>query len=365
VQRLEFDPALEPLVLEDRSLLQELQIRSKNPQELLRQLRSQLGKQTLCRSPRLIHGVVTLSCRSKRIMSFHRERGVIEILELRVNPWRGESDGPPRFVKTELGRIDSERATLIQEVEESLLHDELPTAIGTLKRVSPAGHLGRLAALLRAELDPQGKVRKINDPLFDPTGLPASLREELVLRASRILAFQGDYAEAVTLVSGASKRGVSQRACRRAPLFCRSLALAALRSPRPQDPAAGLELYLSLPARFSGELALELAEEAARECAKHGAGGFAANLLSTITPLVPKEELKGHLRRTSALYRGVGDKVRASVIDEYARTLLPSQKRHKRRSRRHARPLTHPTPKPDEAPAPQVASATLASSVAR
>jgi hypothetical protein len=150
---------------------------------------------------------------------------------------------------------------------------------------------------------------------FRLDGLPPPLAADVGVRGARALAFRG------RPLDGVARLLALPGACEALQLLCHRMLLAALRSPPAQSDGA-VGLYLSLPDRDRGPLALDLGLLAAARAEEMGAPGFAANLLASVAGLVTASDEPGHLLRTAELYLAGGDAVRAAVVLDYARVHL-------------------------------------------
>jgi hypothetical protein len=186
-------------------------------------------------------------------------------------------------------------------------------------RAQRQGVFARLAAARECELT--GSCFTKLSTVFSNIGLPEPARTEMELREIRTRMLLGETGAATELLTRRLHDNSRPAVCNTAPMFCRRLALAALRE---GGDAAGraLALYLDLPERDSGPLSLDLAREAAEVAASLGAPGFGANLLAAGMRGVPQGDLDRHLARTAELYLCAGQLARASIVVDYAHTRL-------------------------------------------
>jgi hypothetical protein len=157
---------------------------------------------------------------------------------------------------------------------------------------------------------------------FDGHGTTPTVHDELVLRKARIIAYGGDVHGAIDiLVQG----GGTPTPCRLAPALCRRLLVESFRrQSTPDQRAASLALYATLPERDAGPHAFELGMFAANEAADEGAPLFGARLLSWLTVRAPARDLETLLVRAAELFIVGGDRVRARAIYEWSCTRLPA-----------------------------------------
>lgn len=177
---------------------------------------------------------------------------------------------------------------------------------------------GRLAAMRLCELN--GCEREVS--VFDSARLAEPLATEVELRLARALALRGeDRLAAQTLEA----RLADQRRpplCPAWPAVCAGVALASLRSGDQALEALGLELFLRQQQELGMTKDTVLLRAAAEAAAELGAPAFAANLLATATPVVPRAHLREHLARVASFYDAAGDRLRAGVVRDYARLVL-------------------------------------------
>jgi hypothetical protein len=196
---------------------------------------------------------------------------------------------------------------------------DLDEAVRHWKKVSPVTPFGRLAAARLCETDPRCASSPRAAFLLSPVDAHPAVRGDLVLRQARLEAFAGKALEAAQTLAGEHGR---TGACAAEPILCGDILLAALREPGARG-AQALTLYLNTPSRDRGPLAVDLARAAAERSAAAGGPAFGANLLSAVSGQVPAARLGDHLARAGELYLEGGDRIRASVVLEFARSRLP------------------------------------------
>jgi hypothetical protein len=215
---------------------------------------------------------------------------------------------------------------LLRTGDLALARGDFTAAAELYDRVAVTGVLARVAALrlcaLRGTCLDGVDVGQRFDPL-DDAGIPRGLLDEHVLRTALVFAFHDRPRAAARRLLGHSG------ACSRAPLLCNRLVLEALREDGPHngdvdDDGTGLALAALLPDPHVGTHAWRLSSAIAVHAARLGAPRFAADELATVTSMVPRGALDGHLRRTVELYLAADDHERAGVVLRYARAILPS-----------------------------------------
>jgi len=142
------------------------------------------------------------------------------------------------------------------------------------------------------------------------------------LRGWRVLAYRGDTASLGARMAARIRQTDRPAPCEGAVMTCRRLMYEAMRDPSAPGSDEGLEVYLAVPGRESGRLAVDLAEVAARVCERNLAHAFGANLLAATTAQVAPSRLGPHLARTLELYVAGKDEARAGVIAAYAKARL-------------------------------------------
>jgi hypothetical protein len=315
-----------------------------------------LASRTLCPSVAVEGDAVYVRCSSRQISAAlvpHAGGQSLEVRHLQVPPWAGRdglphvpfdpsrlSLGAPCPGDTPAGEGECALASgHVQRAEERFrearegpgaplaalrLGDlaaragDLQEAVRSWKEVAPGSPFGRLAAARLCETDPRC-IASGSAFLFAAADAHPELRADLVLRLARLEAFQGKALEAAqALAPEFARRG----ACTAEPHLCGDILLAALREPGARG-AQALALYLQVPSRDRGPLAVELAAAAAERAAASGAPVFAANLLSAVSGQVGAARLADHLARTAELYLDGGDRARSGVVLEFARSRLP------------------------------------------
>ncbi|MGC4120520.1 MAG: hypothetical protein QM765_39260 [Myxococcales bacterium] len=312
-----------------------------------------------CRPARTLPGAVVLRCESRRFeakVAPGAKKGHfdLEVAELRGVPGGAGDEAVPSFyyltppsgrggpcpAKSPAGQVECElaeghvavAAPMLRKLLRSspsyaalrlgdlaLREGERATAAAWYQRAVGTDPFARLAAARECELTGSCLQTRLAET-FSSADLPEPARTEMDLRYARVLLLLGQVPDAAATLARRLADDARPPACGEAPLFCRRMALSAL-----QDPAAGtsaLELYLVLPQRLQGPLALELGEAAAEAAARSGAPRFGANLLASVEGLAAPAARDGLLARTAELYLAAGEPVRASVIFEYVRTRL-------------------------------------------
>ncbi|AKU93032.1 hypothetical protein [Vulgatibacter incomptus] len=304
---------------------------------------------SLCPESAVEGGRVVLRCRSRRIdAALVRSRGAsfLDLREVRGLPpdpapprvfWDpvplglgGACPGDSPFSQGECalaaGR-DEEASSRFREALEdpsaagaaSIRLGDLAAAKGALaeagehyRRPGAIGIWGRIGVARSCELLGSCLGSPDEDRIFDPVGLPEPLRSEVALRGARAFAFEDRLEAAARLLES------DERACALDRGLCRRIAVEAMRTANADARTAGLLLFLALPDRTSGALAFELATAAAEVAAEAGAPRFGASSLAVVADAAPRSLLGAHLLRTAQLYLQAGDRVRASVILEFA-----------------------------------------------
>lgn len=298
---------------------------------------------------------VHLKCRSRRIVARlvpHETGPLLEIGETRGLPWGGV-DGPPllSFDPPEIGLGDPCPGSTPAGRAECLLgRGDRAGARAAFEQIADGpgldlaqlrlGDLALDAGDLRAAVRAWERVRNEpwqrlaaarlceaswtclsaarSDALYATQGLPDPLSRDLTLRQVRALGFLDRFTEASRKLLGANS---GQGPCVTAPALCRRTCLLALRAPGP-DAIEGLLLWLELPDRGRGDASYELELAAAAAAERSGAPLFGANVLAAAVGHVPPRALPEHLLRTCELYLAGGDRVRAGVVLEFARSRL-------------------------------------------
>jgi hypothetical protein len=313
------------------------------------------GTSHLCGGARVSGGAVVLRCRTARLrasVGTRTSRAVLELYELTVPSWREEEEGPPTVALDPglvaggacpgstpegrgecllaAGRRDEARQAFeaagrsahaeLRLGDLALSADDPVAAVGHWRAARQQAPWGRLAAARLCELEPScldGAERAV---AFDAAGAEPAVRADLALRAARLRALSGDLAGAARDAARESRPG---GACRGAARWCRHLLLMALEQP-PPDGADALAIWLELPDRSEGPLALELTLRACDQAEAAGAPIFAANLLASVVGVIPPASLSAHLLRTARLFLAGHDHARADEIVTFARTRLPA-----------------------------------------
>lgn len=311
----------------------------------------------ICADVRVQKTYVELRCKTPQLDATLSNEGgnvFLDINELRGLPWRLGIDGPPVtfFEPTPLGlagtgpgemavlraeqslhegrfldaanlfrSVIGSHATLLAQVrlgDLALIAGDPQTAVGWYELGSRVGIYGRLSISRLCEFDPECIVRLPSlDP--DPYSLPAPLRDDLVLRSARALAFSGQFVRSVAALRRRFDAVADEKFCQLPTgVLCRRLVLAALRQVNLAEAAKVMEVYMLLPDRNTGPVAVDLARQAAEVAAKLSAPKFGGNLLSAVSGEVPADEMPEHLLRAAELFLMGDDPVRARVIYDFA-----------------------------------------------
>lgn len=300
---------------------------------------------------------IALRCSTRRIDAVavtQAGRSVLELRTLPGLPWRDAEDGPPVIageVKAlgfeeacpgegglaraecafaggrlaEAEKLFGEQSTAVEKQfawlrlgDLALKRSDPESAAESWRKAAGLGPAGRMATARLCELSGSCLGEKSEALVFDPSGLPAPLREELLVRHARARAFLGHRLAAVRELEGPALVAGSPRERLRMRIF-----LAALRSADAEERAEAVAAWLELTDRLGGPRALELLRQAAADAAELGAPAFAAGLLASAVARVPPPELDEHLLTTAELYLRSGDTARAGVVVQFARTRLP------------------------------------------
>jgi len=382
VDKIPLPSAALPVSLRVEPLASRVVLGSRDPAALAQQVRA--TSHPICPEVSLTGGEVVLRCRSRQIAAalVPYSAGLqLELRLLQVPPWSGRDGLPivpfdPQHL--DLGshcpgdgnaaRGECALASGHPEAAEAPFREalggphgdlaalrlgdlaaragDLQAAVSMWRRVSLSSPYGRLAGARLCEIDARCLQSSRAAILFVPgTG---TLRDDLVLRQARIDAFQGRALEAAQAL--AAERGPIG-ACSAEPTLCGDVLLAALREPGARGLQA-LALYLDTPSRDRGPLAVELARAASDVAAASGAPVFAANLLANTSGEVSAGLLPDHLARATELYLAGGDRVRAAVLLDFARSRLERSELAKPRWTRIARAVTA-RPSAQTGPAPE------------
>jgi hypothetical protein len=321
---------------------------------LAAQLRA--ATRTLCTDVTIKDGVIVLKCTARFIAAalvpFPGGQS-IELRLLRIAPWSGRDGVPlipfdPYLLKlgascpgdTPAG--SGECALAAGELEKAREHFEsategpgaalaalrlgdiaahggdLPEAVRRWRLVPPRSPFGRLAAVRLCETEPNCLPTGRSSILYDIAQVPPALRADMVVHRARAEAFDGRSLEAAQVLAEEHHSGDG---CSAEPVLCGDILLDALNQPGARGTQA-LALYLAVPSRDRGPLAIDLARAASDRSLASGAPIFAATLLSVVSGAVPPPQLSNHLARTAELYLEGGDHIRATVVLEFARTRL-------------------------------------------
>jgi len=338
-----------PAEVEVDALGATLVLRTADPRRLERRLAAKPG--LLCPEIARRDDGVVLRCRSRRIAA--RIAGSrLEIRELRGLPMEDGADGPPLppgaagpapctaegvLAAAECLLAEGDRAAARAAFEAlvdgpfgtaakvrlgdlALADGDPAAALAWYRRAGGRGEWGRIATARACELGGGCLGTREERRVFDPAGLPPPLHADLLLRAARARAFQGDGGGAVRLLGDPAGATCAAR-----PLLCRRLVLEALRD---DDPAARLDAlatYERLPDRDRGPLAAPLSRAAAEVAAANGAPGWGGRVLAATVEEAEPGALEPHLRRAAELFLDAGDRARAGVIVAFAEGRLPGK----------------------------------------
>jgi len=354
VERIPLPPVAGPVTLHVEPLASRVRLETRDAAEVARRVR--LASRTLCPEVGVEGDAVVLRCTSRFIAAAlvpHAGGQSLEVRLLQVAPWAGRDglpsvpfdpsrlslgapcpgDAPAGAGECALAAGQLQRAEeLFRQAGEgpgaplaalrlgdlAARADDLPEAVRHWKQVAPGSPFGRLAAARLCETDPRCLVSNRAAFLFATADAHPALRADLVLRQARLDAFHGKALEAAMAL--ARDRGPAG-ACAAEPILCGDILLAALREPGARGTQA-LALYLDTPSRDRGPLAVELARAGSERATASGAPVFAANLLSAVSGQVPPARLADHLARAAELYLAGGDRIRAGVVLEFARSRL-------------------------------------------
>ncbi len=357
VERIALPPFKGKVSLTVQALLSQIEITAKVDAKSIAALVKGAG--SLCPQVELRGGSVLLQCQTHRLdaaISEEDGRRFLTIRQLRGLPFKPAEDGPPVFwydpravgiggpcpgttpasrgeCQLAANRLleaaplfkqalsTSERSFAAMRLGDlALIAGDPGTAVGWYQRCGRSGVFSRLANARLCELT--GECLDHPGEAYTVAGLPEPLRTEMELRAIRAAAFAGRLGDAASRLTERLNSPLRPPACAHTPLLCRRIALALLREASGEQVAQSLGLYLALPGREKGPLALELGRVASERAADLGAPLFGANLLSALSALIAADDLAAHLERTTELYLAGGDRTRAAVIVDYARSKL-------------------------------------------
>jgi len=385
VEKVPLPAAALPTSVRVEPLASRIALPARDATLLARHLRA--SAPTLCPNVTVSGNEVVLECRAREIAAdlvAYPSGLTLEVRHLQVPPWKGR-DGMP-IVPFDPYRLDlgshcpgegnaakGECALASGHTEEAeepfrealggphgdlaalrlgdlaVRAGDLPGAIAMWRRVTPSSPYGRLAGARLCEVDARCLQSPRAQVLFTPGEALPPLRADLVLHQARMDAFRGLPLEAAqALATEAGPTG----ACSADPILCADILLAALREPGARGIQA-LGLYLGTPSRDRGPMAVDLACAASVQAARSGAPVFAANLLSNVAGDVPASLLSDHLARATELYLAGGDRARATVLLDFARSRLPKPELASARWTRIARGVSGRSMAP--APAPSAA----------
>lgn len=356
VERLPLPPLKGAVALDVQALLSQVRVVAPADAPAIAQtLKGATG--ALCPDVELRGSSVFLTCRTRRLDATLADEGgrrFLDLRQLRGLPFVPAEDGPPAMSydpraigiggpcpgTTPASRGECrlaagatlEAAALFKDAlstgerafaamrlgDLALIARDPGTAVGWYQRCGVRGIFGRMANARLCELT--GECADRPGAAHRAAGLPEPMSTEMELRTVRAAALNGRFGEAATKLAERLGSVLRPPACSRTPVLCRRIALAALRQGTAQEIPAAMALYLALPGRDKGPLALDLGRAAAERAAELGAPLFGASQLSALTRLIPRDELSAHLQRTVELYLAGGDRTRAQVIADYARS---------------------------------------------
>jgi len=201
----------------------------------------------------------------------------------------------------------------------SLRTGDPATAAGWYRMAGRYGSYGRMATSRLCELGGTclGELRKRT---FDASLLPEPLHTEMLLRSARAAAYMGAVKESMTSLLDAM-RSDPHMCDSESRVLCRRIVLFALKFPDQDGAAEALEVYLGLPSRTEGFLAIEMVRAAAEKALDLGAALFGGNLLAASVPWVEAldvDALSDHILRAAEMYLASKDLARARTLFEYA-----------------------------------------------
>lgn len=217
----------------------------------------------------------------------------------------------------------------------ALARGDAPGALTSYQAAGRRNNFGRLAAMRLCELS----GCENEETVFDSARLPEPLATEVDLRLARLLVLRGEEKRAALALQARFNVPNRPPVCRAWPQVCAGIAFVALHNDDPEVEALGLEVFLGQQAQVGTSHDAALLRAAAEAAAHLGAPAFAANLLATATPDVPRARMAEHLTRVATFYEAAGDRLRAGVVRDYARAVL----------RRSLRVKAPPPTRPDTA----------------
>ena len=197
----------------------------------------------------------------------------------------------------------------------ALREGDLEEAITQYSKVSFAGPIGRMARARECDLSGACYGGQQADEVDDLTGLPEPLKTELELYSLRRQVVGGMVGTAMEKM--VQRMNQQPPLCEHATTLCQKLVAAGLEDANDSTRLNALAIYLSDEVRY-GPLKIELATLAGKAAEKLGAPGFAAAVLSSISPTVSPEDLDAHLLRVAQLFLDGHDRIRTGFILEYA-----------------------------------------------
>lgn len=292
---------------------------------------------------------------------------VLVLRQLRSVPFVAAQEAPPPFeVPAQADPFDdlpSLRA--VADSDAALLAGDPIAAMAALKQVKFRTSIGRLASMRRAELDGSALAGPLNGDLWDTSGMPPAWSTDLQLHQLRVLGLRGEVEEAVALLRAQPSLCAAQRA------LCLSVLWRGLEDDRDAARLEALTAYAALALEDRSALGLWVAPVAARVAADSGAPGWAARLLASRTPQLPRDELEPHLLTVASYFAQAKDQVRLAAVLDYAQTRFPaalSQRKDWRRLSRLADGSSFREPPPPPLPATEARALTddlAASALAR
>ncbi|MFZ5439610.1 MAG: hypothetical protein ACOZQL_06360 [Myxococcota bacterium] len=192
-------------------------------------------------------------------------------------------------------------------------------ALAHYAKVSPVGPVGRLAAVRVCELMGTCLSPAASAKVADADGLSAEPAHELELFTLRRELMTGHDEDALARLQRNLEK--DSAFCEGLVAFCQRVVEAGLESDDVEARILALSVFLTDQVRH-GPLEAQLNPIAAQTARELGAPGFAAGVLASNTPKIPRAQLPAHLLEIVNLYLAAGDRVRAAVVFEYAQSKL-------------------------------------------
>jgi tetratricopeptide (TPR) repeat protein len=362
MQRVALPEGLSSPTLEVDTLKRRVSLRVAAPDVARTVAALRAAKSPLCRRVEAVGLEVRLTCRTPRIEALLTRQGPrtwLELRELRGLPLAGPDVlprlhyppermalGAPCPGSTAAGRAECllaegkvEEARELFESARTSAHrpfaflrlGDLALEAGDASAAAPlyfragvAGYPGRLATLRLCALTGVCTAADRAAKALDVARLPEPVRTEVELIEVRRAAYLGLPGRAAQLLLERLMDPKRELACVGPTWpFCRHVMLWAMRDEEVDERSAALIAYVALPSGAWQQTDVELVSAASDLAAELGAPLFAAQVRASVTRAVPPAQLEAHLLRTLQLYLQAGERARAQVILEYARTRLP------------------------------------------